>query len=128
MMAMNVEAGRVRPGALARRLTRLRALTAAERVAYGGTCLYAAVFTVFAIARHLAFLSQRDDLGNMTQSIWTTLHGHFLSTTMESGAQISRLGVHVDPFLVLLAPVWWLWPSPLMLVSLQALAVSAGAF
>jgi uncharacterized membrane protein len=63
----------------------------------------------------------------MTQAIWATLHGHFLSTTTESGAQVSRLAIHVDPFLVLLAPLWWVWSSPVMLVVLQALAVSAGA-
>ena len=122
-------AGRVPrpPASLGRAAVRLRSLTVAGRVAYGATCVYAGVFTLFAIARHEAFLSQRDDLGNMTQAIWATLHGHFLSTTTESGAQVSRLGIHVDPFLVLLTPLWWLWSSPLLLVTLQALAVSAGA-
>jgi uncharacterized membrane protein len=119
---------RVRPTIIQRRVARLRSLTVAERVAYGATCTYAAIFTFFAIARHLAFLSQRDDLGNMTQAIWATLHGHPLSTTTEAGNQLSRLGIHVDPFLLLLTPLWWLWSSPLMLVTLQALAVTAGAF
>lgn len=130
---VNVETGR-RPANASVRSTiarptagRLRSLTAAERLAYGTTCVYAAVFTLFAVARHLAFLSQRDDLGNMTQAIWATLHGHFLSTTTESGAQVSRLGIHVDPFLVLLTPLWWVWSNPLLLVILQSIAVSAGS-
>jgi uncharacterized membrane protein len=38
-----------------------------------------------------------------------------------------RLGVHADPFLALLAPLWWLWPSPLMLLVAQIVAVASGA-
>src|SRR2546426_8206319 len=68
---------------LARALARLRALTLIERVAYGSICLYAALFTFFAIGRHLAFQSQQLDLGDMTQAIWNTTHGHFLETTMQ---------------------------------------------
>jgi uncharacterized membrane protein len=106
---------------------RLRTLSLGERVAYGSTCVYAAVFTVFAVVRHLAFQTGRYDLGTMTQAIWNTAHGHFLESTTESGQQLTRLAVHVDPFLVLLVPLWWIWSSPLMLVTLQAIAVSAGA-
>jgi uncharacterized membrane protein len=104
-----------------------RSLTPAERVAYGSTCVYALVFTAFAIARHLAFQSQRVDLGNMTQAIWTTTHGHFLEVTTDTGREVVRLGIHTDVFLVLLVPLWWIWSSPLLLVTLQAIAVSAGA-
>jgi uncharacterized membrane protein len=106
---------------------RLRTLSFAERVAYGSTCVYAAVFTFFAIVRHLAFQTGWYDLGTMTQAIWNTAHGHFLEGTAQTGEQFTRLAVHVDPFLVLLVPLWWMWSSPLMLVTLQALAVSAGA-
>ena len=107
-------------------LARLRSLTIAERVVYGSTCLYASVFTGFAIVRHLAFQSQSTDLGTMAQVVWNTAHGHFLESSTNTG-QMIRLGVHVDPFLALMAPLWWAWPSPLLLVTLQALAVSAGA-
>jgi uncharacterized membrane protein len=63
----------------------------------------------------------------MTQAIWTTAHGHLLETTSDTGRQISRLGIHTDVFLVLLVPLWRLWSSPLLLLTLQALTVSAGA-
>jgi uncharacterized membrane protein len=33
----------------------------------------------------------------------------------------------VDPILVLFTPLWWLWPSPNMLVVVQALALALGA-
>jgi uncharacterized membrane protein len=111
----------------ARVFARRRSLTLAERVVYGVTWSYALVFAVFAVARHLAFQTQRFDLGVMTQAIWETLHGHFLEVTTQRGEQITRLAVHVDPFLALLAPLWAIWPSPLMLLTLQALAVAIGA-
>src|SRR5438132_1206153 len=99
----------------ARVFARRRSLTLAERVVYGVTWSYALVFALFAVARHLAFQTQRFDLGVMTQAIWETLHGHFLEVTTQRGEQITRLAVHVDPFLALLAPLWAIWPSPLML-------------
>ena len=44
-----------------------------------------------------------------------------------AGEQISRLGAHVDPILVVFAPLWWLWPSLVMLLTVQAVAVALGA-
>ena len=48
----------------------------------------------------------------MVQAVWSTAHGHPLRMTDLHGEQISRLAAHVDPILVLFAPLWWLWPSP----------------
>jgi uncharacterized membrane protein len=50
-----------------------------------------------------------------------------LSVTDVQGEQISRLGSHFDPILALLAPLWWLWPSPELLLVVQAVAVASGA-
>src|SRR5439155_26776164 len=61
------------------------------------------------------------------QAVWSTSHGHFLEVTTLTGHQASRLGAHVDPFLALLAPFWLVWSSPVMLLVVQALGVSAGA-
>jgi len=43
------------------------------------------------------------------------------------GEQISRLAAHVDPILVLFAPLWWIWPSADLLLVVQAVAVALGA-
>lgn len=80
-----------------------------------------------AVVNYLVFRSGRVDLANMVQPIWNTLHGHFLETTTLSGRQEDRLGFHVDPFLLVFVPVFWLWPSPLLLVVVQALVVASGA-
>jgi uncharacterized membrane protein len=99
----------------------------AVRVVYAGVGAYMVLFVFAAVMHFVVFKTGRPDLGNMTQAIWTTLHGHFLEATTLTGNQTSRLGFHVDPFLVLLVPLYWLWSSPLVLVVFQAIAVAAGA-
>jgi uncharacterized membrane protein len=89
--------------------------------------VFAGVFGTLAILRHRTFESGRFDLGNMTQAVWSTAHGDVLAVTDVHGEQINRLGSHFDPILALLAPLWWLWPSPELLLVLQAAAVGAGA-
>ena len=90
------------------------------------------VWTVvlFSIARgaYLNFRLGRFDLGNMVQAVWSTTQGRVLETTDGStGDQVVRLGTHVDPLLVLLAPLWTVWPSPLALAFAQIAVVALGA-
>ncbi len=88
---------------------------------------YAVGFSALSILRYHSFNAGRFDLGNMTQAVWATAHGHPLAVTNLQGEQVSRLGSHVDPILVLFAPLWWIWPSPSMLVATQAVAIALGA-
>jgi uncharacterized membrane protein len=88
---------------------------------------YAVGFASLSILRQRSFQTGRFDLGNMVQAVYETAHGHFLQMTNLHGAQISRLAAHVDPILALFAPLWWLWPSPDLLLAVQALAVALGA-
>ena len=69
----------------------------------------------------------RFDLGNMVQAVWSTAHGHSLQMTDLRGDQISRLGAHFDPILAAFAPLWWIWPSPDLLLVVQAVVVALGA-
>jgi len=88
---------------------------------------YAGGFGSLSILRFRSFNAGRFDLGNMTQAVWATAHGHPLAVTNLEGDQVSRLGSHVDPILVFFAPLWWLWPSPSMLLAAQAVAIALGA-
>ncbi len=88
---------------------------------------YAAGFGSLAILRHRAFNTGRYDLGNMVQTVWNTAHGHFLQMTGGDGRQISRLAAHFDPILAAFTPLWWIWPSPELLLLVQAVAVALGA-
>jgi uncharacterized membrane protein len=100
---------------------------AAARVVYAGAAAYALLFATAAVIHYLVFKTPRGDLGNMVQAIWNTLHGHFLSGTTPHGRQVTRFQAHVDPFLLVFAPLLWIWSSPLLLPVVQALAVASGA-
>ena len=102
------------------RLARVPALTAA-------IAAYAAGFAALSILRDRAFSTGRFDLGNMVQAVWSTAHGDPLRVTNLAGDQVSRLGAHTDVLLVLFAPLWWIWPSPSMLLVVQATAIALGA-
>jgi uncharacterized membrane protein len=99
----------------------------AARVVYGATIAYAALFVCATVLNYVVFRTAQIDLGHMVQAIWNTLHGHFLESTTLLGHQRIRLGGHVDPFLLVLAPLFWIWSSPLLLLIIQALGVSSGA-
>ncbi len=88
---------------------------------------YAAGFAALSVLRHEAYVTGRFDLGNMVQAVWSTAHGRPLQMTDLHGDQISRLAAHVDPILVVFAPLWWIWPSPHMLLVAQACVVALGA-
>lgn len=89
---------------------------------------YAATFAVLSVLRYRTFATGRFDLGNMVQAVWSVAHGGLFETTDLSGQQFSRLGAHVDPILALFAPMWWVWPSPEMLLVAQATIVASGVF
>jgi uncharacterized membrane protein len=94
---------------------------------YAFSAVYAAVFIAAAVSNYLFYFAPRFDLGNMVQVIWSTSHGHFLRISDPTGAEMSRLGAHFDPFLVVLVPLWWIWSNPLVLFGAQAVAVASGA-
>ena len=103
-------------------------LPSPKALVWVGMVAFAAVFTSLSVLRHRAFNTGRFDLGNIVQAIWTTAHGHgFLQQTNLRGEQISRLGSHFEPILAVFAPLWLIWPSPDMLVTVQALALASGA-
>jgi uncharacterized membrane protein len=121
------------PGALPRQ----RALAAGLDLVRGrawtlGLCAAMAAWSVVLASivheGYTEFRLARFDLGNMVQTIWSTTQGRVLEMTDgATGDQVLRLGLHVDPFLVLLAPLWTVWPSPLSLAFAQVVAVSLGA-
>ena len=64
----------------------------------------------------------------MVQAVWSTTEGRPSSTrTARRASRSSGLGAHVDPFLVLLAPLWLVWPSPLALAFAQIAVTPLGA-
>ncbi len=88
---------------------------------------FAGGFAFLSIALDRSFRTARFDLGNMVQAVWSTAHGHLLEVTDVHGHQVSRLASHFDPILAVLAPLWRVWPSAEMLLTVQAVAVALGA-
>jgi uncharacterized membrane protein len=99
----------------------------AIRVVYAAAAAYAVLFVLAAVTHYFVFLTPRADLGYMVQAIWNTGHGHFLQFTTVAGHQRNRLGFHVDPFLLVFVPLFWIWSNPLLLPIVQAIAVASGA-
>ena len=128
MHPLTVEASSVQSSGLGARDERTTpfSLSAAVSVRLA-IVVYAALGSAAAVVDYVGFRSARFDLGNAAQAVWSTAHGGLLQTTNVPGDQISRLGVHVEPLLVLFAPLWLIWSSPVMLLVLQAVVVSTGA-
>jgi uncharacterized membrane protein len=102
-------------------VTRPRLLLLAATAAFAGG------FSALSTLQHRAFWSGRFDLGNLVQAVWSTAHGRALDVTDLEGEQISRLGAHTDPLVIVLAPLWHVWPDASLLLVAQATAVGAGA-
>jgi uncharacterized membrane protein len=103
------------------------ALDHALTVAAAG--VWTAVVAMLAVWRHHQFVSHRLDLGNMVQAVWGTTQGSPLEQTdAVTGEQVVRMGAHVDPILVLLAPLWLVFPGPETLIVAQAAALALGVF
>ena len=91
--------------------------------------LYTLYFTHASFLRYDYFYTGKFDLGNMVQTVWNTMHGRiFLFTNPDSTEPISRLAFHADFILILLAPFYFLWSSPKMILLIQVIVVAAGAF
>jgi uncharacterized membrane protein len=103
-------------------------LPRATPVVLAAATSFAVGYAALSVLRHKAFMTGRFDLGNMVQAVWWTAHGHPLQMTNLHGQQISRLAAHVDPILGLFGPLWWIWPSPDLLLVVQAVAVASGAW
>src|SRR6266511_2178408 len=109
------------------RRTMARADRRAPLAVWAAVAAFAGGFGALSMLRHRSFETGRFDLGNMVQAVWSTAHGHPLRVTTLTGEQALRLGAHIDPVLILFAPLWWLWPSPDLLLVAQAVAIALGA-
>ncbi len=83
-----------------------------------------AILSAVSIARHLSFASCSFDLGIFDQAIWNTSRGNWLFSSLRGNMNL--LGDHFEPVLLLIAPLYLVWPSALALLLLQsALLASA---
>lgn len=88
---------------------------------------YAIFFSGLAVRRHVSLNSTGLDLGNFDQALWNTAHGRPFCTSNIRGVT-SRLAMHVEPILLLIAPLYLVWSDPRVLLILQATALAAGGW
>lgn len=91
---------------------------------------YAAGFSALTLNRYAAFEARALDMGNLHQTVWNTAQGRFFQMTNQpgtSGALGARLSLHVEPILLPIALLYWLYDGPETLLILQAVVVALGA-
>ena len=82
------------------------------------------ILASFALIRHNRLNSSAYDLGIYSQVVWNTSRGDLFASSLEVN---NFLGDHVAPVLLLLSPLYWLWPDAQMLLIVQAIALCLGA-
>jgi uncharacterized membrane protein len=87
--------------------------------------LYVLLFTQQAWQLHAGMRTHRSDLGQIDQAIWNSSRGRWLAQT-DNGFEATRLTDHVEPILVLISPVYWVWEDVRALLLLQVVAAAAG--
>ncbi len=84
------------------------------------------LFLYIGIMRHFAFSSAGIDMGATDQVLWNTVNGSFLFSSIDGN--INHLGAHFEPVLLLISPLYFIWPNIIILIFLQALAVGLAVF
>jgi uncharacterized membrane protein len=82
------------------------------------------------VLRYDTFKATAFDLGNYDQAIWNTLHGRpfqFTNQAIDWYGPPTRLGVHVEPILLLLALLYLIRSDPRTLLVFQTLVLVLGA-
>lgn len=98
-----------------------------ELILGGLILIYLFYFTTVTFLRYDNFYTGKFDLGNMAQTVWNTSRGRIFTMTDPNGTQIvSRLSVHADFILVLLAPLYTLWADPRNLLFIQTFILGIG--
>jgi len=111
-----------------------RAATASMLVVGAGVCAYALVFGRLSWRSYWAFQMHAQDMGNMGQAAWNTVHGHPFSFTnvrqpwhLEAWNTTTRLSFHVEALFPFISLTYLIFPHPESLIYLQVIAVALGA-
>ena len=89
--------------------------------------VYIAFFGTLTVQRHNAFQTTAYDLGHYDQAIWNTRHGRLFAMTNAEGFT-NRLGIHVEPILLPLSLLYFVWSDPRALLLLQTIVIALGAW
>jgi len=88
--------------------------------------LYIAAFSVFTIGRYERYNSTGFDLAFYDNILWRTAHGDIMGVSIE-GDNVSNWAFHVEPILVLIAPLTLVFSDTRWLLILQTVALAVAA-
>ncbi len=100
----------------ARQLSGQRLLALLPALALAGAVVY---FTGYKIRQQASFHTNGYDLAVCDRAFFNTFHGAFLQAW---GLKRNYFSQHFSPILLFLLPLYRLWPSPFLLLSVQGLA------
>ena len=83
---------------------------------------YVAFFGSLTIRQHNAFETTAFDLGNVDQAVWNTRQGRPFAMTNIEGLE-NRLGTHVEPILLPVSLLYFVWSDPRALLLLQTVVI-----
>ena len=95
----------------------------ATLAATGLTVAAAAIYAWISLFRHDRFGSNAFDLGIQDQTVWGYSRLEVIPNTVLGIPNL--LGDHFHPILVVLAPFYWIWDSPSVLLVAQAVLMAA---
>jgi uncharacterized membrane protein len=87
---------------------------------------YVLFFSAYSLQRHASLHSFAADLSYIDQPMWNTLHGHFLERTLDD-RQVSRVAEHLEPIIVPVAFVFYLWDDVRAILVVQTVVLALGA-
>jgi len=97
---------------------------APRRVVIWGVISYAALFSFITVTRHLAFRTHALDLGYYDQLLWNITRGN---GALVSLPEMNAWGDHLSPIMYLLAPLYAVWSTPVLLLVAQSVILGLGA-
>ena len=118
-------------------VTRVRAFAREEPLLLAIVACAAVAYAAYSLLRHHHLGSGTFDLGLHDQGMWhlsrfETPESTLFATLVGSGPDVelglpNLLGDHFSPILALLAPLYWVWPDPRMLLIAQAVLIAVSA-
>lgn len=95
--------------------------------------MYTIIMSFYLIQLHRANGTHAEDMGIMDQVLWNTLHGHFWQQTICNPigdtnclGNVSRWAIHFEPSMLLLLPIYAIYPHPQLLQVVQTAGVALG--
>lgn len=86
--------------------------------------VYTIIFSTITILRHETLATGIYDLGIFDQALWNTINGRLLKGNVVTE---NILGIHFFPILIFIAPLYWVWADPRVLLLFQSFILAIGA-